>query len=395
LKYYSSLFIFFTCFSASAQWVRLTDFPSTERDDGVCFVIGNKAYAGTGLKTWWIPCSDFYALDMNNDTWSIIDSLPAGTERQYATAFSYNGVGFIFGGLNGSTYMNDLWMYDTLTGHWQSKTSMPGAGRMGSCSFVLQDTAYIIGGRTSAQSSISEVWAYSIANDIWVIKDSLPFGARWRASIASGNGKGYLMFGQDESGTNHRELYEFNPASNAWTEISVFPGSGRVYAAMRFFNGQLVTLCGLNSAQNSYNDFWHFDFSSSSWHVLDSLPSVARRGGMCFNNSNAVYYTTGIDQTNNRLNETWMIANPIGITEKTSIGKINIYPNPARGKVYFQSPSRIQSVSIYDISGKEIKRRHDLADDGMLNIEELAEGSYFFKIECTDTIAIQMVIVLK
>ena len=41
-------------FSFCQTWQQIGDFPSTERDDGTCFIIGNTAYCGTGLKTGWV-----------------------------------------------------------------------------------------------------------------------------------------------------------------------------------------------------------------------------------------------------------------------------------------------------------------------------------------------------
>jgi N-acetylneuraminic acid mutarotase len=100
--------------SFSQPWTQITDFPSTERDDGCTFVIGTTAFCGTGLKSGYVLANDMYAFDMASETWSTAASLPVGMERQYAAAFSYNNSGFISGG-SGSAYLNDLWMYDRIS----------------------------------------------------------------------------------------------------------------------------------------------------------------------------------------------------------------------------------------------------------------------------------------
>ena len=70
-KFLLSLCCILIFISAEAQnWQQLNDFPSTERDDGVAFVIGNNAYCGTGLNSSFVACRDFYAFDMNTDQWS-------------------------------------------------------------------------------------------------------------------------------------------------------------------------------------------------------------------------------------------------------------------------------------------------------------------------------------
>ena len=217
----------------SQFWQQITDFPGPSRDDGTSFVIGNNAYCGTGLQDWFVASNDFYLFDMSNETWNAIDSLPFGSVRQYATGFSDNIYGYVFGGVNAGIYYNDLFMYDPTTGNWQTKTTMPATGRAGSACFVINDTAYIIGGRTTSAVSINEVWAYCFTTDTWIQKNNFPFGERWRASAVAQNNKGYLIFGMDATYHRHNELIEYNPTTSMWTQISTFPSLGRLYASMK------------------------------------------------------------------------------------------------------------------------------------------------------------------
>src|SRR3954468_11896293 len=118
------VFFFLSKFASSQAWSKITDFPSSERDDGCYFTIGHTTYCGTGLQVGYVLGRDFYSFDMTSETWDTISSLPSGMERQYAASFSYNNNGFVFGGIAGTTYLNDLWMYDAVTNKWQSKTSL-------------------------------------------------------------------------------------------------------------------------------------------------------------------------------------------------------------------------------------------------------------------------------
>lgn len=380
-------------------WVQISDFPSTERDDGTSFVIGDKAYCGTGLKPGFVASNDMYSFDMSSETWSTISSLPAGTERQYATGFSNSNFGFIFGGV-GSVYYNDLWMYDPITGNWQTKTPLPAAGRMGSSCFVINDTAYIVGGRTSVATSISDVWAYCISADTWTPKNNLPFGARWRASATTDNTKGYLIFGKDSASISRKELYEFNPATNLWTQISTFPGIGRAYAAMKFISGDLLVLAGLDSLGKSYNDMWRINPSILVWQSLDTIPSSRRRGGMCFHNSSTLYYTAGISQANIRLKETWKVFNPTTIIENSLTSKVNIYPNPATNQIiieYEVGDLRINTVKIKNTLGQTVKTIDvKTFSNGINKIEidltALSTGLYFVQLQSLDNVIIKKVI---
>jgi N-acetylneuraminic acid mutarotase len=377
------LLLFFQKIILAQSWVQISDFPSTERDDGTSFVIGDKAYCGTGLKPFFITSNDMYSFDMITEAWATINSLPSGTERQYATGFSNNNFGFIFGGV-GSVYYNDLWMYNPITGNWQAKTPLPAAGRMGSCCFVINDTAYIVGGRTSVATSISDVWAYCISADTWTMKNNLPFGARWRASATTDNTKGYLIFGKDSASVSRKELYEFNPATNSWMQISAFPGNGRVYAAMKFISGDLLVLAGLDSLGKSYNDMWRINPSTLVWQSLDTIPDTGRRGGICFNSSTTIYYTTGIDQTNNRLKETWKVFNPTIINENDWNEKVNIYPNPANNFIDIETDFKNCYFSVFDIAGQLILKEKIVQNKTRIGLSHYADGLYFIQFQSDD-----------
>ncbi|MGQ0829721.1 MAG: Kelch repeat-containing protein [Bacteroidota bacterium] len=388
-------FIFYTPLS-SQTWQQIVDFPSTERDDGAAFVIGNKAYCGAGQIPGWISVGDFYSLDMNTDSWDTLASMPVGAERQYASSFSSANFGYLFGGINGSTYLNDMWCYNTMLNTWVAKTPLPGSGRMGCAYFVINGIAYFIGGRTSTAKSIKEVWAYDIINDSWQQKNDLPFGARWRAASAEQNNKGYLLFGMDENNRYCNELFEYNPLTDSWMQVTTFPGIGRIYTSMLSLSNDLVFLAGLDSFAINYNDMWRINLDTLNWQQLNSIPALGRRGGICFNNSSTIYYTTGVDNNNNRIKETWKIDNPTNTRENVSAEKINFYPNPADQFINF-TIERLNNfpttIEIMDITGRIIQKEETTNNSISINSIDLANGIYNIRILTGNKIYYSKVIV--
>jgi len=128
-------------------------------------VIGHKAYCGTGYLPWFVPSADFYSFDLNSGLWDTVSSLPAGKERQSASGFASGSYGFIEGGVNGGSCLNDVWKYDPLSNTWVGKNALPDSGRGGAACFVINNFAYIVGGRTVSNRILKEVWAYDIQND--------------------------------------------------------------------------------------------------------------------------------------------------------------------------------------------------------------------------------------
>lgn len=378
------LSIFFCLFflNSNAQfWQQISDFPATERDDPTTFVIGYKAYCGTGQKPFFISTNDFYSFDMTSDSWDTISSMP-GSARQYAVSFSGLSSGYIFGGYDGANYFNDLYQYNPVTGNWLIKAALPAAARMGCASFVINNIAYIMGGRTASAQSIKEVWAYDLINDSWVQKADLPFGARWRSVAATINNKGFLGLGRDENNRYRNELFEYDPITDNWTQISTFPLAGRTYSGMVAYQNDLIVMAGLDSLGNNYNDVWRINPDSLNWQALQSLPSNARRGGSCFNSPTAIYYTTGVTQTGTRLKETWKLENPTSINEIANEDvKIICYPNPADHLCSLVLPEHsVYTIEVSDKAGRIISEFS--TNQNFISIETwgMKNGLYILKI---------------
>lgn len=151
MKNYFFTIVFCTTFGVFGQdWLQLQDFPGSKRDDGVSFEIDDVAYLGTGLDDGFVTQNDFFAFDLISELWSPIQSMPINANRQYATAVSYSLEGYVFGGVEGSHFLNDLWKYSPVIDSWIELDSMPAEGRSGSSNFVLNDELFIVGGRNSS-----------------------------------------------------------------------------------------------------------------------------------------------------------------------------------------------------------------------------------------------------
>lgn len=374
------IFSIYTKNSVSQTWIQLQDFAGTQRDDGTSFTIYNKAYCGTGLQVGWSTTRDFYSFDFDTESWSSIASLPVGKERQYATAFSFNGFGYVCGGTN-TNALNDMWMYNPTDNSWIEKTSKPGMGLSGSTSFVIDSIAYIIGGNNSNTQASNEVWSYNLQADEWQQKTNFPYGGRWRSCGATLNSKGYLLFGKDNNGNYDNKLYEYNSDLDTWSIISEFPNIGRTYSSLNSVQSNLVVFGGLDSNNFYYNDLWYFQLADSSWHQQNSLSSFGRKGGMSFSSYSTFYYATGIDAQNNRLKETWKVENPTNIDDLKTLSNINIYPNPAKDIINIRLDGKEgYNLSIYNTYGQQIINLINYKSN-IINIDKLESGIYYLKLD--------------
>ncbi|MFB6257856.1 MAG: kelch repeat-containing protein [Flavobacteriales bacterium] len=377
-------------------WKGIDDFPGTARDDGVSFRIGEKAYCGTGLEVGWTPTRDFYAYELANGSWSSIPSLPPGNERQYASAFSGAGEGYVFGGSDGSEYLKDLWAYDPQRKEWTAKSQLPSKGRSGAASFQIGLTAYIIGGKHDGKDALREVWAYDILEDNWERKEDLPFTGRWRASACAMNGKGYLLFGKDAQGNYHRSLHRYDPATDEWERSTSFPGIGRTYAKLRPLHGKLIIVGGMDSSGTIKGDSWSYNPRTSTWKELAPLPSGGRRGGFCFKSCSTIHYSAGLDTNSTRSKAAWKNEHPGGRPRRETTGGFSCYPNPVRGTLTLlfapNIPAGKGKILLYDSQGKRVRDLRINCRRMRISMKGMSKGLYWIRYEGPERTSVKQVV---
>ncbi len=363
------------------RWSVEADFPGKARDDGVCFLIGEKAFCGTGLQVGWEASRDFYAFDQEEGSWQEVSPLPSGEERQYANAFATERHGFVFGGLAQGVYLKDLWRYAPEDDEWSEMPQLPAEGRSGASCFRIGDTAYIIGGRTNSKEALAEVWAYDIPKREWSKKGKLPFKGVWNASAASLRGKGYLLFGRDSSGQYKKSLYAYHPGRDSWEMIGSFPGQGRTYSHLWAHRKKLYLLGGMDSTGRIHGDLWHYDTEKKRWKEKPEPPVDGRRGGMGFEHCGGLYYSTGLDTALGRTKKTYKFHSNSGGKKHPTV---KLWPNPTTGKLvvhYYQPRSQGRGkYELIDRRGRKVMERPLHRCRFEVDMRGLSQGLYILRI---------------
>lgn len=378
------VFLMFQTASLLAQsWVQLPDFPGTERDDGVSFVIDHTAYCVSGLEVGWQCTRNGFVFDGFSETWYNMASLPAGEEREYATGFSHNGKGYIFGGLApGNICLNDLWQYIPATNTWIALADFPAAGRQGMSSFVIKDKAYILGGRLFDGTTLNEVWEYDLNNGNWTQKNNLPVSGLWRGAGFAIDTIGYMCYGMNlNAGFNHL-LYRYDPAGDSWSVIPGLSLPARNYIGSAVGNHKACLYGGQDSLTNITNDLYVFDPVDSSLTNLAGIPTVGRKGGMVFSLNNSFYITTGLNVSQTRVKETWKYVDVVGIKESSAgINSMTVFPNPVTYVLYLASkeirPSSGLFIQIINQLGEKLISQ---PFSESIDVSHLPNGVYFLSV---------------
>lgn len=389
------LFLFcnlFTFYLSAQQWQSVPDFPGTARDDGATFSVGQRVYCGTGLQVGWTPTRDFYAYDFGYEGWVQVAPLPQGQARQYAYGISGDTAGYLFGGVQGTQYLNDLWKYSPTHNRWTMVSTLPAAGRSGGTGVLQGDTLYLFGGRTSSAAAISEVWAYCISTDTWLQKPELPT-AQWRgAGTLLGDGF-YLLGGKNEQDVIQTDLYYYQIHNGNTDVFAGLPTGGRTYNALMAIDDKLITVGGIDSSGHYQSDLWSMDLNVSwpQWKLGAAKMNKGRKGGMCFSSGYTIYYTTGIDSTDTRLTESWKLVNPIGLDEQ-EMEEIQIRPNPCKDGFYLINTGVNDHpfVEIYSMSGAVLYA--ETVENDYVGLSSLPSGLYLVKITISTQVSYKRIV---
>lgn len=398
LKKLACLIIVIPFVAFSQSWTQLTDFPGAARDDGADFVINNKAYCFTGVSG---SCNgDGYVFDGASETWSTMASLPPGTERQYAAAFSHNSVGYIMGGINCSgTKLNDFWQYSPTTNSWTALPNFPGTGRYGTSNFIIKNKAYIIGGTLANGLLTNEVWEYNFTAAAWTQKNNLPLNAMHRGSAFAIDTTGYICYGIDNNNAFNHYVYVYNHLHDSWRRVWNLILPSRFYVGTAVCNKQACLYGGVDSLNTITNNYTLFNPIDSSLSNLTGIPTMARKGGMAFSINNIFYLTTGYSSSNVRIKETWKNTALVGLKEHSSNEvQLKLFPNPATDALHIElelsamlkvtnnivtlNNEAYQDIYIQILNpiGELVYQSTLSNQQSSINIKQLNNGIYFVKL---------------
>lgn len=388
-KRWIPVFMLLTSYPVIGQWTQLTDFQAEFRDDGVVFQTPMGTWLGTGLSAGFKTLGNFMGFaDANMQPfWSPAASLPAGEERQYATGWSYENYGYVFGGVDSNgAFLNDLWRYDPLNNLWDSLPPLPSFGRSGSAAFVLNDRLYLLGGLGPQGYALDEVWTYIPADSIWNRETDLPMGARFRACGINYDEYGFLCFGRDSAGAYHNEFYIFDE-TNGWNSLPPFPGSGKSHASLVTIGDRLYTFGGSDSLNQFSNELWYYSLPAGQWKYESTLPGMGRRGGFAWSLNNAFYYSCGLMENQQRTRDTWRYI-PYFSEPEYPIELISLAPVPTSDKLHFSSLLTADRLEIINTEGQPVMIKTDHETIVPLSVAHLPSGTYVLRITIDDRMRI-------
>ncbi len=288
---YRSRFRDFYKFDGKA-WTQIPSMPNDTTDGkasagtrnaAVAFSINGKGYVGLGYDGTK-NLKDFWCYDPQTQTWTQVADFPRRDgiedyqkpeERRYAVAFVIDNVAYVGGGedIDGNI-LADFYKFDGTT--WTPIANI-GVPRAAASAFVYDGKGYVVGGRYG--SCVYEFQRYDPVTDTWEslrhAADRTDYSyddeytlAAYGCSVFELNGKFYLATG-GVSGTGVA-TWEYHPDSDFWVQRTNFEGSTRGFAvgfSLTFDDGlgggprqhgYIATGQSGVSGSSYYTDMWEF-----------------------------------------------------------------------------------------------------------------------------------------
>ncbi|MBC7695574.1 MAG: T9SS type A sorting domain-containing protein [Burkholderiales bacterium] len=390
-----TLIFIYSGFVHGQSWTQLTDFPGTQRDDGCSFTINSKAFCFSGLEVGWQCTGNGFVFDGGSETWSSMASLPNGKERQYATAFSYNGSGYMLGGLYCSNAcMKDFWQYSVSTNSWTALPDFPGIGRQGMSNFIIKNKVYVIGGRDQSNTTLNEVWEYNFSTTTWSQKNNLPFAGMWRGAAFSIDTTGYVCYGMNSNANSfNHSIYQYDYTIDSWTIVPNITLPARNYIACAVTNKKACLYGGQDSLNVITNDVKVFDPSDTSLTTLAGVPTIGRKGTMFFALNDVFYISTGLDATQSRIKETWKNTAFVGLKEQTELS-VSIFPNPSNDKLCIELISSSNAtIQLYNSLGAVVLESIIATNKTEVNTTLYPDGIYLLSVKTKTGISSKKIVI--
>jgi|GEM_PF-1091821 len=263
---------------------------------------GNKIimFGGRDASAYYNDTWFYYPLSNTWESAVTAGGPPAGRAGHAAV---WDGKEFIvFGGRNGASDMNDLWWFEPISNTWTEKIPNGSGGTPPARSYhrmFYDGLLVVMFGGLSGTTPLDDLWWYSPKTNSWT-QVIVPDAEAWPYSRGgyqfAWDGKYALMFG-GWGAQYYGDLWWFDPSNSVWQPQRV-PGAGLMPSErsghQMIWNGfRAIMFGGYDGAHRS--DLWWYDPLTNAWSMRIASGSVGapdpREGHqMVWNGTRAVMF---------------------------------------------------------------------------------------------------------
>jgi len=311
----SALFLLYACTKTGSSttiignWVSRFDFDGVSRSEAVSFTIGDVAYVGTGYAGSGNATktndrlADLWKYNVDNNSWTVMASLPDSAARTNAVGFGTSTKGYISTGLaqDAITKLKDTWEYDPTANTWTKKADFAGTARYDAVAFSINNVGYIVTGYDG--NYLKDFYSYNPAGaGTWTQLQSFQ-GYKRKAAVAFVyQNKAYVCTGQDNT-TFPNDFWVYDPSgSGTWTQKRQIANVStdsyddsynivRANAVAFVMGGKGYVATGENGSV--FKTVWEYDFTGDQWTQKTDFEGGTRTGATGFTVKDRGFLLTG------------------------------------------------------------------------------------------------------
>ncbi len=188
--------------------------------------------------------------------------------RSGAINFVIDTDSYIGLGINSTSFYNDFFKMNEVTGEIQALANFPGVARKNAVVFTINDIAYVGTGLDENGNVLNDFYAYDASTNQWTAIVGLDISnARSSAVAFAINGNGYVGTGNGAT-SELNDFWKYDPALNTWTELNGFTGNKRKSAVAFVIDNKAYVSGGYlieGFSLQQMTDVQEFDPSTGVW----------------------------------------------------------------------------------------------------------------------------------
>jgi len=248
---------------------------------GVLYMFGGYG-GGTGR------LDDFYSFSFIDNKWEevkVLSSVKPGCRENNGVVIGDSSRVYLFGGYNGTAWLNDLWVFDIDTQIWEciqesSDTISEESAALGSTTrvcrrfgyvSVVHDNKFVLFGGFDGSRWLNDMYEFDFKTKTWTeihARGTLP-SVRSCPAWAKDETHVYIQGGYD--GIDRKsDFFACNLSTYTWTEMPCRgnPPSPRYFHSCCLY-GNKMYLYGGYSGSERLSDMFAYDFETNHWSEVD------------------------------------------------------------------------------------------------------------------------------
>lgn len=204
--------------------------------------------------------------------WTALSDLPYPAVEQMG-AFKIGSKGYMVGGWDGTKAINQTLVFDPVTNHWDSLTSLPSNGLYQTTTIVCMGKAYLICGSNNQGLYGNQVWEFQPQKNKWVPKKAFPGIPRYAAAGFCSNNSIYFGTGIGTNGQKPillNDWWVYHPEKDSWQQLKNIPHPGLAAAAALNINEQ--GYLGIGSELDQPAVWMAYDDHGDHWITKSPFP---------------------------------------------------------------------------------------------------------------------------